>query len=165
VVTGLIKANFPSRIAFQVSSKHDSRTILDGVGAEYLLGCGDMLFKKSGGSMTRIHGAFVDDDEINSVVAFWAETGNQEFDLDFTSWKQEQDAYEGSGGSGNDIVDDPKYSEAVGFVMDHGKASISLIQRRLRIGFNKAARFIEQMEQDGIIGPQEGSKPRSVIKK
>jgi S-DNA-T family DNA segregation ATPase FtsK/SpoIIIE len=165
VVTGLIKANFPSRIAFQVSSKHDSRTILDGVGAEYLLGCGDMLFKKSGGNLTRIHGAFVDDDEINSVVAFWAETGNQEFDLDFTSWKQEQDAFEGSGSSGNDIVDDPKYSEAVGFVMDHGKASISLIQRRLRIGFNKAARFIEQMEQDGIIGPQEGSKPRSVIKK
>jgi S-DNA-T family DNA segregation ATPase FtsK/SpoIIIE len=165
VVTGLIKANFPSRIAFQVSSKHDSRTILDGVGAEYLLGRGDMLFKKSGGNLTRIHGAFVDDDEINSVVAFWAEKSKQEFDLDFSSWKQEQEAFEGPGGSGNDIADDPKYSEAVNFVMDHGKASISLIQRRLRIGFNKAARFIEQMEQDGIIGPQEGSKPRSVIKK
>jgi S-DNA-T family DNA segregation ATPase FtsK/SpoIIIE len=165
VVTGLIKANFPSRIAFQVSSKHDSRTILDGVGAEYLLGQGDMLFKKSGGNLTRIHGAFVDDDEINAVVAFWAAKGKQEFDLDFASWKQEQDSFEGPGGSGNDIADDPKYGEAVAFVMDHGKASISLIQRRLRIGFNKAARFIEQMEQDGIIGPQEGSKPRSVIKK
>ena len=165
VVTGLIKANFPSRIAFQVSSKHDSRTILDGVGAEYLLGRGDMLFKKSGGNLTRIHGAFVDDDEITSVVDFWAAKGEQDFDLDFSSWKQEQDAPEGPGGSGNDIADDPKYGEAVAFVMDHGKASISLIQRRLRIGFNKAARFIEQMEQDGIIGPQEGSKPRSVIKK
>ncbi|GAU08181.1 DNA translocase FtsK [Desulfoplanes formicivorans] len=165
VVTGLIKANFPSRIAFQVSSKHDSRTILDGVGAEYLLGRGDMLFKKSGGNLTRIHGAFVDDDEIAAVVDFWAAKGKQEFELDFASWKQEQSASAGPGGSGNDIADDPKYGEAVAFVMDHGKASISLIQRRLRIGFNKAARFIEQMEQDGIIGPQEGSKPRSVIKK
>ncbi len=165
VVTGLIKANFPSRIAFQVSSKHDSRTILDGVGAEYLLGQGDMLFKKSGGNLTRIHGAFVDDDEIASVVDFWAAKGQQDFDLDFSAWKQEQDADTGSNGTANDIADDPKYGEAVAFVMDHGKASISLIQRRLRIGFNKAARFIEQMEQDGIIGPQEGSKPRSVIKK
>jgi S-DNA-T family DNA segregation ATPase FtsK/SpoIIIE len=165
VVTGLIKANFPSRIAFQVSSKHDSRTILDSVGAEYLLGRGDMLFKKSGGNLTRIHGAFVDDDEIASVVDFWAAKGKQDFDLDFATWKQEQSAASGPGGSGNDIADDPKYGEAVAFVMDHGKASISLIQRRLRIGFNKAARFIEQMEQDGIIGPQEGSKPRSVIKK
>ncbi|WP_462323875.1 DNA translocase FtsK [Desulfoplanes sp.] len=165
VVTGLIKANFPSRIAFQVSSKHDSRTILDSVGAEYLLGRGDMLFKKSGGNLTRIHGAFVDDDEITSVVDFWSAKGDQDFDLDFTSWKQEQEGAEGTGGAGNDIADDPKYGEAVAFVMDHGKASISLIQRRLRIGFNKAARFIEQMEQDGVIGPQEGSKPRSVIKK
>ncbi len=165
VVTGLIKANFPSRIAFQVSSKHDSRTILDGVGAEYLLGRGDMLFKKSGGSLTRIHGAFVDDDEIASVVDFWAARGQQDFDLDFSQWKQEQEAEAGPQGTGNDIADDPKYGEAVAFVMDHGKASISLIQRRLRIGFNKAARFIEQMEQDGIIGPQEGSKPRNVIRK
>ena len=166
VVTGLIKANFPSRIAFQVSSKHDSRTILDGVGAEYLLGRGDMLFKKSGGSMTRIHGAFVDDDEIQNVVSFWAGKGEQNFDLDFTQWKQTPDEgnFSGEGDNGNDIVSDPKYGEAVAFVMEQGKASISLIQRRLRIGFNKAARFIEQMEQDGVIGPQDGSKPRTVLK-
>ena len=167
VVTGLIKANFPSRIAFQVSSKHDSRTILDGVGAEYLLGKGDMLFKKSGGSLTRIHGAFVDDDEIQNVVSFWAEKGEQEFGLDFGQWKQAQEeaAFSGESGNGNDILGDPKYAEAVAFVMEQGKASISLIQRRLRIGFNKAARFIEQMEQDGVIGAQEGSKPRTVLKK
>lgn len=167
VVTGLIKANFPSRIAFQVSSKHDSRTILDGVGAEYLLGKGDMLFKKSGGSLTRIHGAFVDDDEIQNVVSFWAEKGVQEFGLDFGQWKQAQEeaGFSGESGNGNDILSDPKYSEAVTFVMEQGKASISLIQRRLRIGFNKAARFIEQMEQDGVIGAQEGSKPRTVLKK
>ncbi|WP_028575617.1 DNA translocase FtsK [Desulfonatronovibrio hydrogenovorans] len=165
VVTGIIKANFPSRIAFQVSSKHDSRTILDAVGAEYLLGHGDMLFKSSGGQLQRTHGAFVDEDEIARVVDFWKSKGNPEFDLDFAQWKK-NDSSNGPDGYENDpIIDDPKYVQAVEFILDQGKGSISLIQRRFRIGYNKAALFIEQMEKDGILGPQEGSKPRQVLKK
>jgi S-DNA-T family DNA segregation ATPase FtsK/SpoIIIE len=166
VVTGLIKANFPSRIAFQVSSKHDSRTILDSVGAEYLLGQGDMLHKISGGNLLRLHGAFVDDEEIAGVVRYWKELQPQSFDLDFQDWKGEGEAAESGGDSGgNDVASDPKYGDAVQFVMEQGRASISMIQRRMRIGFNRAARFIEQMEMDGVIGPQEGSKPRTVLKK
>lgn len=166
VVTGIIKANFPSRIAFQVSSKHDSRTILDCIGAEYLLGQGDMLFKLSGGGMQRVHGAFVGDDEIARVVGFWEKQRPQRFDLDFTEWNSGGDSTGAEGGGGpSDVLDDPKYGEAIDFVTDQGRASISMIQRRLRIGFNRAARFIEQMELDGIIGPQDGSKPRLVRKK
>ncbi|CCO24639.1 DNA translocase FtsK [Maridesulfovibrio hydrothermalis] len=161
VVTGLIKANFPTRISFQVTSKHDSRTILDMVGAEKLLGRGDMLFKPSGSKLQRLHGALVEDDEIKEVVNFWKKKYPQDFDLDFTDWK------ENSGGAGPGSMpgesDDPVYNEAVEFVVTQGKASISLLQRRFRIGFNRAARFIEQMEQDGILGPQDGSKPRIVL--
>jgi S-DNA-T family DNA segregation ATPase FtsK/SpoIIIE len=165
VVTGIIKANFPSRIAFQVSSKHDSRTILDSIGAEYLLGQGDMLFKLSGGGLQRIHGAFVGDDEIARVVSYWEQLRPQLFDLDFADWNVGGENG-GDGGPGNsDVLDDPKYAEAMAFVQDQGRASISMIQRRLRIGFNRAARFIEQMEADGLIGPQEGSKPRLVRRK
>lgn len=164
VVTGIIKANFPSRIAFQVSSRHDSRTILDGIGAEHLLGQGDMLFKQSGGAVQRVHGAFVGDDEISRVVQYWERQRQQRFDIDFADWNANtENSPEGGGAS--DVPDDPKYAEAVEFVMDQGRASISLIQRRLRIGFNRAARFIEQMEMDGIIGPQDGSKPRLVRKR
>jgi S-DNA-T family DNA segregation ATPase FtsK/SpoIIIE len=165
VVTGIIKANFPSRIAFQVSSKHDSRTILDGIGAEYLLGHGDMLYKQSGGNVQRVHGAFVGDDEIARVVEYWERQRPQRFELDFADWNSGgESGVEGNGGS-SDVLDDPKYSEAIEFVTDQGRASISMIQRRLRIGFNRAARFIEQMEMDGIIGPQDGSKPRLVRRK
>jgi len=165
VVTGIIKANFPSRIAFQVSSKHDSRTILDGIGAEYLLGHGDMLFKLSGGNIQRVHGAFVGDDEIARVVKYWEKQRPQRFELDFAEWNTAgESGVEGNGGS-SDVLDDPKYGEAIDFVTDQGRASISMIQRRLRIGFNRAARFIEQMEMDGVIGPQDGSKPRLVRKK
>lgn len=165
VVTGIIKANFPSRIAFQVSSKHDSRTILDGIGAEYLLGHGDMLFKLSGGNVQRVHGAFVGDDEIARVVQFWEKQRPQRFELDFAEWNTAGDNGADGGGGASDVLDDPKYAEAIDFVSDQGRASISMIQRRLRIGFNRAARFIEQMEADGIIGPQDGSKPRLVRKK
>ena len=165
VVTGIIKANFPSRIAFQVSSKHDSRTILDTIGAEYLLGQGDMLFKLSGGGMQRVHGAFVNDDEIARVVEFWEKERPQRFELDFAEWNTAgENGPDGTGGA-SDVLDDPKYREAIEFVTDQGRASISMIQRRLRIGFNRAARFIEQMEADGIIGPQDGSKPRLVRKR
>ncbi len=165
VVTGIIKANFPSRIAFQVSSKHDSRTILDGIGAEYLLGHGDMLFKLSGGNVQRVHGAFVGDDEIARVVHYWEKQRPQRFELDFAEWNTAGDNGGEGGGGASDVLDDPKYAEAIDFVTDQGRASISMIQRRLRIGFNRAARFIEQMEMDGIIGPQDGSKPRLVRKK
>ena len=166
VVTGIIKASFPSRIAFQVSSKHDSRTILDAIGAEYLLGQGDMLFKTSGGHLTRIHGAFVGDEEIADVVNFWKSRQAPEFELNFSEWKSEKEESTAIGdGQRDPIVDDPKYMEAVEFVLEQGKASISMIQRRFRIGYNKAALFVEQMERDGILGPAEGSKPRRVIVK
>lgn len=168
VVTGLIKANFPSRIAFTVTSPQDSRTIIDTVGANHLLGKGDMLFKPGGGKTMRLHGALVDEDEIGRVMEFWKARQSQEFSLDFGDWAREaQGAGSGGassgGGGGEGIPDDPVYNEAVQFVMEQGKASISLIQRRFRIGFNRAARFVEQMEQDGIVGPADGSKPRQVI--
>jgi S-DNA-T family DNA segregation ATPase FtsK/SpoIIIE len=161
VVTGLIKANFPTRISFFVTSKFDSRTILDGVGAERLLGRGDMLFKPSGGKLKRMHGAYVDEAEIAHVVNFWRDSQPQEFELDFSDWKKDA-----PGADGSELVsesDDPVYAEAVQFVLAQGKASISLLQRRFRIGFNRAARYIEQMEMDGLLGPQDGSKPRKVI--
>lgn len=161
VVTGLIKANFPTRISFFVTSKFDSRTILDAVGAERLLGKGDMLFKPSGGKLKRMHGAYVDETEIAHVVKFWQENEPQDFELDFSDWKKDTGTAGAPGIQGQS--DDPVYDEAVQFVMDQGKASISLLQRRFRIGFNRAARYIEQMEMDGILGPQDGSKPRQVI--
>ncbi|KHK04388.1 DNA translocase FtsK [Desulfovibrio sp. TomC] len=166
VVTGLIKANFPTRISFQVTSKHDSRTILDAVGAEYLLGRGDMLYKPSGGKTVRMHGAFVSDEETAAVVEFWKSRAAPSYKLDFSEWQKGGEGGSGDlgGEGGDDTASDAIYPQAVDFVMEQGKASISLIQRRFRIGFNRAARFIEQMERDGLLGPQEGSKPRSVIR-
>jgi S-DNA-T family DNA segregation ATPase FtsK/SpoIIIE len=166
VVTGLIKANFPTRIAFQVTSKHDSRVILDAVGAEYLLGRGDMLFKPSGGKTVRMHGAFVSDEETAAVVEFWKNRAAPNYALDFSEWQKGSENGNGEygGEGGDDTASDPIYPQAVDFVMEQGKASISLIQRRFRIGFNRAARFIEQMERDGMLGPQEGSKPRPVLR-
>lgn len=163
VVTGLIKANFPARIAFQVSSKHDSRTILDAAGAQYLLGKGDMLFKTSAGKLDRIHGSFISEEEISAVIDFWNSKYPSESTVYLKEWQKELEQNT-SGEDSGDIDKDPLYDQAIEFVQDQGKASISLIQRQLRIGFNRAARFIEQMEKDGIIGPQEGSKPRQVLK-
>jgi S-DNA-T family DNA segregation ATPase FtsK/SpoIIIE len=167
VVTGLIKANFPSRIAFTVTSPQDSRTIIDTVGANHLLGKGDMLFKPGGGKLVRLHGALVDEEEIARVTGWWKERADPAYDLDFGTWNP--DAATGGGGGSEDLAgegipDDPVYPEAVAFVMEQGKASISLIQRRFRIGFNRAARFVEQMEQDGVVGRADGAKPRSVLK-
>ncbi|MBI5519783.1 MAG: DNA translocase FtsK 4TM domain-containing protein [Desulfovibrio sp.] len=165
VVTGLIKANFPTRISFQVTSRHDSRTILDTVGAERLLGKGDMLYKSGGSKLKRMHGAYIDEIEIESLVAYWKARQPQQFELDFTEWRKEGEAVSGPGGEGGSgVADDPMYADAVEFVVGQGRASISLIQRRFRIGFNRAARYIEQMEADGMLGPQDGSKPRMVIK-
>ena len=164
VVTGLIKANFPCRISFQVTSKHDSRTILDTVGAEHLLGKGDMLFKPGGGKFQRLHGAFVSDDEVGRVADFWRGQMPPAYKVDFSSWGEPAVM----GGNNGDLIDnitsDPMYAEAVDFVSQQGKASISLIQRRFRIGFNRAARYVEQMEHDGLIGPADGSKPRLLLR-
>ncbi|MBQ4616295.1 MAG: DNA translocase FtsK 4TM domain-containing protein [Mailhella sp.] len=166
VVTGLIKANFPCRIAFKVTSGQDSRTILDLTGAEKLLGMGDMLFKPNGGSIQRLHGAFVSDEEVASVVEFWKKQQKPNYQVDFSEFGEEEDAgsddFDMPTSRGGDLADDPIYLEAMQFVMENGKVSISLLQRRFRIGFNRAARFVEQMEKDGILGQADGTKPRIV---
>ena len=169
VVTGLIKANFPCRVAFQVTSHHDSRTILDSIGAEALLGKGDMLFKPSGGKLQRLHGAFVSDDEVNAVVGYWKKQQKPAYKVDFADFGTEPEgpAPEADGRPGpdkNDVVDDPVYAEAVQFVREQGRVSISLLQRRFRVGFNRAARFVEQMERDGLVTPGDSTKPRNVVK-
>ncbi len=172
VVTGLIKANFPCRISFQVTSKHDSRTILDAVGAEYLLGKGDMLFKSAGGRFQRMHGAFVPDADVAAVTAFWRKQQAPNYQVDFSEWVQDNPSDGGMGGpngtggtGGAPSGGDAMYDEALEFVLQQGQASISLLQRRFRIGFNRAARLIDQMEQEGLLGPSDGAgKPRKVIR-
>lgn len=163
VVTGLIKANFPCRVSFQVTSKHDSRTILDMVGAEHLLGKGDMLFKPSGGKLQRLHGPFVSDEEVNNVVGYWKRQLPPSYKVNFAEWGNEA-AASGGAGTGGDASQDPLYGEVQTFVSEQGRASISLVQRRFKIGFNRAARLVEQLERDGIIGPADGSKPRPVVR-
>lgn len=163
VLTGIIKANFPARISFQVTSKVDSRTILDTIGAEHLLGSGDMLFLPPGSSkLTRLHGAFVSSAEIKRIVEFLKKQGKPSY-LDpsvLTEAKKEKEAAEGE-----EYEYDEKYDEAVAFVAEIGQASISLIQRRFRIGYNRAARIVEKMEQEGVVGPSDGVKPREVLVK
>jgi len=161
VITGIIKANFPARISFQVSSKTDSRTILDANGAESLLGAGDMLFLSGGASkLLRIHGAFISEAETHRIVKFLKKVGGQpEYDETILKPKKEE-----SGGAEGDDEFDEKYDEAVAIVSDAGTASISMIQRRMRIGYNRAARMIERMEEEGVVGPSDGtSKGREVL--
>jgi S-DNA-T family DNA segregation ATPase FtsK/SpoIIIE len=159
VITGVIKANFPTRISFQVSSKVDSRTILDQLGAEKLLGSGDMLFIPPGTSkLTRIHGAYVSDKEIHRIVDFIKKQATPSYDESIMAYEAEA---AGSKTSGDDF--DEKYDEAVELVTDLGQASISLVQRYLKIGYNRAARIIEHMEAQGIVGPSDGVKPRKVL--
>ncbi len=161
VLTGLIKANFPTRISFKVSSKVDSRTILDGSGAEYLLGAGDMLFLPPGGArLQRIHGAFISEKESERIVKFLKEQGTAKYDETVIKSVEEEEISEG--GRGGEEYDD-KYDEALEIVCDTGQASISMIQRRLRIGYNRAARIIETMEREGVIGSADGAKPREVL--
>jgi DNA segregation ATPase FtsK/SpoIIIE, S-DNA-T family len=161
VITGLIKANFPARISFQVSSKTDSRTILDCNGAESLLGMGDMLFLPPGtAKMIRSHGAFVSDAEVMRVVEFLKKQGKPVYEKSILEMKETD-----SKGSGSDDEEnDPQYDAALALVAEARQASISMIQRRLRIGYNRAARIMEKMEQEGVVGPSDGtSKPREVF--
>jgi DNA segregation ATPase FtsK/SpoIIIE, S-DNA-T family len=160
VLTGLIKANFPARISFKVSSKHDSRTIIDTVGAEHLLGYGDMLYTTGASGLIRVHGAFVSETEINRVVDHWKTQGSPEF-LDESVLKPMEEA-SSEGGAGGEDDHDELYDQAVQIVTETRQASISMIQRRLRIGYNRAARLIEKMEAQGVVGPADGAKPREV---
>lgn len=162
VITGLIKANIPSRIAFAVASKVDSRIIIDQVGAEKLLGRGDMLFVSAANPVPiRIQGTFVNDDEVERVVSFVKQYGFPEY-IDDEIFVEEDDDIDGEPGL-FEGGDDPLYAKALDIVVEAGKASASYIQRRLKIGYNRAARLVEEMEERGIVGPANGSKPREII--
>src|SRR5580700_1796818 len=169
VITGLIKANFPARISFRVATKVDSRTILDANGAEALLGKGDMLYLPSGSARVhRLHAPFVTEKEIAAVVEFWRAQGLAEYEEKFLQAPREEreDGGPGAGGDGNEeAANDPLYEDAVKLVVEFGKASTSLLQRRLRIGYGRAAHLIDLMERDGIVGAADGPKPREVLKR
>jgi S-DNA-T family DNA segregation ATPase FtsK/SpoIIIE len=165
VITGLIKANFPARISFRVATRVDSRTILDVMGAEHLLGKGDMLCLPPGSArLVRIHGALVTENEINRVVDFWKSQAVAEYDSTYlvAPPTDEEEGAEGEELSGDE---DPLYADAVRVVIDMGKASTSILQRRLRLGYGRAARILDMMQRDGIIGPPDGSRPREVLKR
>ena len=167
VITGVIKANFPTRLAFRVFSYVDSRTILDTKGAESLLGMGDSLFLPPNSAiLQRVHGAFVSDDEVQSIVDFLASQRKPEYNLDITAPKNEENAdnSENVSSTGEDGYDS-RYDEAVRIVAEAGQASASFLQRRMGIGFQRASRIIDQMERDGVVGPQKGQKPREVLVK
>ncbi len=158
VLTGIIKANFPARISCQVSSKVDSRTILDTIGAEHLLGMGDMLFLPPGSSkLKRVHGALASSGEIKRMVDFLRNQGKPIYDQSILEEKKAKETGTEEGEY------DEKYDEAVAFVAETGQASISLIQRRFRVGYNRAARIVEKMEEEEIVGPSDGIKPREVL--
>ncbi len=160
VITGLIKANLPARISLQVTSRVDSRTILDSIGAERLLGAGDMLFMPPGSAkLRRLHGPFVGEHEIRKLTDFLREQGAPEYRMEILDTKAPSE--DGGDGFGADVQDE-MYDEAVRIVMETNQASISMIQRRLRIGYNRAARMVEQMEREGIVMPADGAKPREV---
>jgi DNA segregation ATPase FtsK/SpoIIIE, S-DNA-T family len=171
VITGLIKANFPARISFRVATKVDSRTILDSNGAEALLGKGDMLYLPSGSARVhRLHAPLVTEKEIAAVVEFWKQQGSAEYQQEFLEPpKDERETAGDAGNTGGSAEgggeDDPLYQDAVKLVVEFGKASTSLLQRRLRIGYGRAAHLIDLMEQDGIVGAADGPKPREVLKR
>ncbi|MBI4629218.1 MAG: DNA translocase FtsK, partial [Candidatus Rokubacteria bacterium] len=157
VVTGLIKANFPTRIAFQVASKVDSRTVLDGNGAEQLLGRGDMIYVPPGANkQMRVHGAWVADEEVRAVCDFLRRQGTAVYEEVVLA--TEEEVADGVAAERDDL-----YWDAVHLVIGQRQGSISFLQRRLRLGYPKAARFIDMMEQDRIIGPGDGAKPREVL--
>jgi S-DNA-T family DNA segregation ATPase FtsK/SpoIIIE len=163
VITGLIKANIPTRIAFQVSSRVDSRTILDQMGAEHLLGHGDMLYMGTGSNIPqRMHGAFVDDNEVHRVVKHLKQAGEPDYLEEIV--QESTESVPGFPAENGDVEDsDPLYDEAVRIVTETRRASISGVQRRLKIGYNRAARMIEEMERTGIVGPAENNGSRAVL--
>jgi S-DNA-T family DNA segregation ATPase FtsK/SpoIIIE len=167
VITGLIKANIPTRLSFQVSSKIDSRTILDQMGAEALLGQGDMLYLTPGGGLpVRVHGAFCSDEEVHRVVEYIKSQGEPNYIegiLEGGTLEADTDAAPGAGGGGADAESDPMYDQAVAIVLQHKKASISLVQRHLRIGYNRAARLLEQMEKSGLVSSMATNGNRDLI--
>ena len=171
VITGLIKANFPARISFRVASKVDSRTILDANGSESLLGKGDMLYLPAGSArLHRIHGPLVTEDEITSVCDFWRSQAQAKYNEQLLEAPKDEKATaeeeeEAAAGDAGDDVDDELYQDAVRVVCEMGRASTSTLQRRLRIGYGRAARLIDLMEKDGIVGPADGTRPREVLKK
>jgi S-DNA-T family DNA segregation ATPase FtsK/SpoIIIE len=169
VITGLIKANFPARISFRVATKVDSRTILDANGAEALLGRGDMLYLPSGSArVLRLHAPFVTESEISAVVEFWRAQGAAEYEEKFLEAPREETesgASAGEDGESGEAEHDPLFEDAVRLVVEFGKASTSLLQRRLRIGYGRAAHLIDLMERDGIVGAADGPKPREVLKR
>ena len=156
VITGLIKANLPTRIAFQVASKIDSRTILDGNGAESLLGMGDMLYLPPGTSkLIRVHGAYVSTEEVRRVVDHVKAQRKPRYDLKLLEEPMKEDVVDSE-------EHDELYEQAREIVAESRQASISYLQRRLKIGYNRSARLIERMEREGIVGPSDGSRPREV---
>jgi DNA segregation ATPase FtsK/SpoIIIE, S-DNA-T family len=169
VITGLIKANFPARVSFRVATKVDSRTILDANGAEALLGRGDMLYLPAGSARVhRLHAPFVTEKEIAAVVEFWRSQGAAEYQEQFLEAPKEEHEVAEPGEAADrseDSEHDPLYEDAVRLVVEFGKASTSLLQRRLRIGYGRAAHLIDLMEQDGIVGAADGPKPREVLKR
>jgi S-DNA-T family DNA segregation ATPase FtsK/SpoIIIE len=169
VITGLIKANFPARVSFRVATKVDSRTILDANGAESLLGRGDMLYLPAGSARVhRLHAPYVTEKEIAAVVEFWKSQGSAQYQTHFLETPQEEREARLDGDSGDEISgdeNDPLFNDAVRLVVEFGKASTSLLQRRLRIGYGRAAHLIDLMERDGIVGAADGPKPREVLKR
>jgi len=165
VITGLIKANIPTRISFRLATKVDSRTILDTNGAEALLGRGDMLFLPPGTSrLLRLHAPYVSEKETAAVVAFWKDQGQAEYVEGFLESPKEERQNNFEGGGGDEEENDPMFDDAVRLVFEFGKASTSLLQRRLRIGYGRAAHLIDLMERDGLVGPADGSRPRELLK-
>ena len=168
VITGLIKANFPTRISFRVATRVDSRTILDDMGAQHLLGKGDMLYRPPGTSrLTRVHGAYVSEDETSAVVENWKSQAQPDYDRSFLMAppNEETDDEDTDSDSALTGEEDPRYQDAVRAVCELGKASTSVLQRRLRLGYGRAARILDMMFRDGIIGPPDGSRPREVLKR
>ncbi len=164
VITGLIKANIPARISFRLATRVDSRTILDSMGAESLLGRGDMLFLPPGsGRMIRLHGPLVSEEESHGVVNFWKKQAQPEYKEEFLAKPDEEEDGEDAVEE-DEVFDDPAYEDAVRIVLEMGKASTSTLQRRLRLGYGRAARILDAMEKDGVIGPPDGSRPREVLK-
>jgi S-DNA-T family DNA segregation ATPase FtsK/SpoIIIE len=167
VITGLLKANFPARMSFRVATKIDSRTILDANGAESLLGRGDMLYLPSGSSrVLRLHAPLVTEKEIAATVEFWKSQATAEYKQGFLAAPADEgNSVMGEGAADSDGDDnDPMFGDAVKLVFEFGKASTSLLQRRLRIGYGRAAHLIDLMERDGIVGPADGPKPREILK-